>query len=161
MYQIAHSKYDSGKYKLECDECKRLVHDGCNFLPIYQLQLFLSQGYRKFIYCKCVEIPTCLHTISLNQDKSKQNLREELRKQAEQLDKNKKELTRLDKHKENEAQLKTFIKKLEGELREQEERFTEVGNTDYDALTKTEGLMKTQMEQIGENLMEILLNELQ
>ena len=124
------SKYDSDKYKLECDECKRLVHDGCNFFPIYQLQLFLSKGYRKFICCKCVEIPSCLHTISLNQDKSKQNLREELRKQAEQLDKNKKELTSLDKHKENKAQLKTFIKKLEGELRKQEERFTEVGNTD-------------------------------
>ena len=136
MYQIAHQlTANKTATKLECDECKRLVRDGCNFLPIYQLQLFLSKGYRKLICCKCVEIPSGLHIISLNQDKSKQNLREELRKQAERLDKSKKELTRLDKHKENEAQLKTFIKKLEGELREQEERFTEVGNTDYDALT--------------------------
>ena len=36
----------------------------------------------------------------------------------------------------NEAHLKTAIKKLEGELREQEERFTEVGNPDYYVFTK-------------------------
>ena len=78
--------------------------------------------------CKCVEIPSYLHAIPLNQ---------------------------------NEAHLKTVIKKLDGELREQEERFTEVGNPDYDALTKIEGSMKRQMEQLGENLMKNLLNELQ
>ena len=35
----------------------------------------------------------------------------------------------------NEAHLKTAIKKLEGELREQEERFTAVGNPDYYVFT--------------------------
>ena len=130
-------------------------------LRMYQLQLFLTKGYPKFICCKCVEIPSYPHAISLNQDKSEENkLHEELRKQTEQLDKNRKELTR-HKHKENEAHLKTVIKKLEGESREQEERFTEVGNPDYEALTKVEGLMKKQMEQFGENLMKNLLNELQ
>ena len=119
---------NNDKYKLECAECKRLVHYGCTSLPTYQLQLFLTKGYRKFICCKCVEIPSYLHTTSLNQDKSEQNkLHEEHRKQAEQLDKDKKELIRLDKHKESEAHLKTVIKTLERELREQEERFTEVG----------------------------------
>ena len=64
----------------------------------------------------CVEIPSYLHALFLNQDKSEQNkLREE------QLDKNKKELTRLDKPKENEGHLKTVIKKLEGEPKEQKE----------------------------------------
>ena len=91
-------KYDSDKYKLECAECKRLVHYGCTSLPTYQLQLFLAKCYGKFICCKCVEIPSYLHAISLNQDKCEQNkLCEELRKQADQLHKNKKELTRLDK----------------------------------------------------------------
>ena len=52
----------------------------------------------------------------------------------------------LDKHKENKAHLKFVIKKLEGELREQEERFPEVGNPDYDAVTKIEGSMKKQMK---------------
>ena len=66
-------------------------------------------GYRKFISCKCVEIPSYLHVISLNRHK---------------------------------AYLKTVIKNLEGELREKEERFTEVGNPDYDAFTKIEGSMK-------------------
>ena len=75
-------KYDSDKYKLESSECKRLVHYGCTSLPTYQLQLFLTKGYRKFI-CY-VEIPSYLHVISLNQDKSEQTmLREELHKQAE------------------------------------------------------------------------------
>ena len=37
----------------------------------------------------------------------------------------------------------------------------EVGNPDYNALTKTEGSMKKQMEQLGENLIKNLLNELQ
>ena len=82
---------------------------------------------------------------------------------------------------QNKAHLKTFIKKLEGELREQEERFTEVGvikklegelkdqeerftevgNPDYDTFTKTEGSMKKPMEHLGEKLMKNLLTELQ
>ena len=45
----------------------------------------------------------------------------------------------------NEAHLKTVIKKLEAELREQEERFTEIGNPDYAALTKIEESMKKQI----------------
>ena len=120
--------YDNDKYQVECAKCKRLVHYGCTFLPIYQLQLFLRKGYRKFICRKCVEIPSYLHASSLNQ---------------------------------NEAHLKTVIEKLEGELREQEERFTEVGNPDYDAFATIEGLMKIHMEQLGENLKKNLLNELQ
>ena len=43
--------------------------------------------------------------------------------------------------KQNEAHLKTVIKKLE-ELREQEEKFTEVGNPDYKEFHKIEGSMK-------------------
>ena len=112
-------KYDNNKYKLECAECKRLVHYGCTSLPTYQLQLFLTKGHRKFICCKCVEIPSYLHAISSNQ---------------------------------NEAHLKTVIKKLERELKEQEERFTEVGNPNFDAFTKIEGSMKKHMEQFGKTL---------
>ena len=62
---------------------------------------------------------------------------------------------------QNEAHLKIAIKKLEGELRKQEERFTKVDNPDYDGFTKTEGSMKKHMEQFGESLMKNLLNELQ
>ena len=54
-------KYDNDKYKLECAECKRLVHYGCTSFPTYQLQLFLTKGCRKFICCKCVELPSYLH----------------------------------------------------------------------------------------------------
>ena len=121
-------KYDNDKYKLEYAECKRLVQYSSTCLPTYQLQLLLTKGYRKFICCKCIEIPSYLHDISLNQ---------------------------------NEAHLKTVIKKLEGELKEQKERFTEVSNPDYDAFTKTERSAKKHMEKLGENLMKNLLNELQ
>ena len=121
-------KCDNDKYKWECAKCKRLVHYGRTSLPTYQLQLFFTKCYRKFIGCQCVEIPSYLHTISLNQNK---------------------------------AHLKTVIKKLEGELREQEEISTEVGNPDYDAFTKIEGSMKKHMEEFGENLMKNLLNKLQ
>ena len=97
-------------------------------LPTSTITSTLTKGYWKFICFKCVEIPSYIHAISLNQ---------------------------------NEAHLKTVIKKLEGELREQEERFTEVGNPDYDAFTKIEGSMKKYMEQLDENLSKNLLNELQ
>ena len=50
---------------------------------------------------------------------------------------------------------------MEGELREQEERFTKVGNPDYGAFPKIEGSMKKYMEQLDENLSKNLLNELQ
>ena len=63
--------------------------------------------------------------------------------------------------KSNEAHLKTVIKKLEGELREEEKRFTEVGNPDHDAFTIIEGSMKKRMKKLGENVMKNLLNELQ
>ena len=53
-----------------------------------------------------------------------------------------------------------YFKNLEGELKEQEERFTDVSNPDYDAFTKIEGSIKKQMERIGENLMKNLLIEL-
>ena len=53
-----------------------------------------------------------------------------------------------------------YFKNLEGELKEQEERFTDVSNPDYDAFTKIERSIKKQMEQIGENLMKNLLIEL-
>ena len=62
---------------------------------------------------------------------------------------------------QNEAHHKAVTKKLDWELREQEERFTEVSNPDYDAFTKTEGSMKKHREQLGKKLMKNLLNELQ
>ena len=44
-------KYHNNKHKLECTKCKRLVHYGCTSVPTYQLQLFLTKGYRKFMCC--------------------------------------------------------------------------------------------------------------
>ena len=99
-----------------------------NFEKMYSCSRAFTKDYRKLICCKCVEILSYLHAISLNQ---------------------------------NEAHLKTVIKKLEGELREQEERFTKVGNPYNDAFTKIEGSKKKHMEQFEENLTKSLLNKLQ
>ena len=51
---------DDDKYKLECAECKLLVHYRCTQLPLYQIQLFLTKGCRKYICLNCVEVPTYL-----------------------------------------------------------------------------------------------------
>ena len=64
--KTANCKYDNDKYKLECFECKRLIHHGCTSPPTYQLQLLLTKRYLKSICYKCVEIPSNLHDISLN-----------------------------------------------------------------------------------------------
>ena len=54
---------DNDKYKLECTECtecKRLVHYRCAQLPFYQIQLFLTKCYHKFLCLNCVEVPNYL-----------------------------------------------------------------------------------------------------
>ena len=45
---------DGDQYKVECKDCQRLVHYKCTHLPLYQLQLFLTTGYRKFVCINCV-----------------------------------------------------------------------------------------------------------
>ena len=96
-------------------------------------------------------------------------LLEEQRKKTEQQKKKTKKWIRLqseqsyylNKDEENEACLKIVIEKLKGELKEQQERFTEARKPDYNALTKMNGLMKKKMGKIGENLVKNLLNEFQ
>ena len=62
--------------------------------------------------------------------------------------------------KENEAQLKNAIVNQQKELKDQEEKFMEAGNPDFDAITKLEDTMKTKLDQIGTSLKEFLLKEL-
>ena len=47
---------DDDKYKLECSKCNRYVHYDCTQLPLFQIQLFLTTGYRKFICANCIVI---------------------------------------------------------------------------------------------------------
>ena len=85
-------KDDNNKYQLECAG----KQETCTSPPSYQLQLFLTKGYQKFICCKYVEIASYLHAITFNQDKSEKNkLLEELGTQAKKVKKNKVEITRL------------------------------------------------------------------
>ena len=199
---------DEDLYKLECAECKRLVHYICTQLPVFQIHLFLTKGYRKFVCANCVDVPQYLldivpkdedeapipsHTKTMAEltaalkhnaqesDKHKisnialtniQNqLREELSKQVELSKNGREELTRLQTEiteyenslnlsKENEAQLKNAIVNQQKELKDQEEKFMEAGNPDFDAITKLEDTMKTKLDQIGTSLKEFLLKEL-
>ena len=50
---------------------------------------------------------------------------------------------------------------MEGQLKEQEEKFTEAGNQYYNWLTNMQGSVKKKKEQIGEIPMKNLLNEIQ
>ena len=50
---------------------------------------------------------------------------------------------------------------MEGQLKEQEEKFTEAGNQYYNVLTNMQGSVKKKKEQIGEIPMKNLLNEIQ
>ena len=52
---------DEDQYKLKCNNCQRLVHYKCTELPLYQLNQFLTRGYRNFICVNCV--PEHLHDI--------------------------------------------------------------------------------------------------
>ena len=54
---------DEDRYKVECGECKRFVHYRCTQLPLYQIQLFLTKGYRIFVCVNCVDIPKYLSDI--------------------------------------------------------------------------------------------------
>ena len=51
---------DDDQYKLECAECKRHVHYRCTRLPDYQIQLFLTKKYRKYVCENCIEVPEYL-----------------------------------------------------------------------------------------------------
>ena len=48
---------------MEIKICQRLVHYKCTHLPLYQLQLFLTTGYRKFVCINCVNIPKYLEEL--------------------------------------------------------------------------------------------------
>ena len=55
---------DDDQYKLECNECHRLVHYRCTHLPLYQLSLFLTKGYRRFTCENCVVVPKYIQEMS-------------------------------------------------------------------------------------------------
>ena len=85
---------DEDQYKLECVECKRLVHYMCTDLPLYQLQLLLTKNYRKFVCVNCVEVPDYLTKITPNLQIPASAIRSELESQIETSIKNKEEITK-------------------------------------------------------------------
>ena len=47
---------DEDKWKLECKQCKRLVHFQCTRLPLYQIDYFMIKGNRKYVCETCTKI---------------------------------------------------------------------------------------------------------
>ena len=196
---------DDDQYKLECKECRRLVHYRCTELPLYQIERFLTKGYSRFICISCVSVSEYLKDIvpnsplpeqinvstmttltnapKLTTEKNENHKLENLalvnnQKQVisdldDQIDATKhfkEEVTKLKSeiqqyenslkdHEEVEANLNAIIVTQKTELREQEEKFHEVGNPDYDALTILEGLVNTKLEAVGRTLKESILKE--
>ena len=197
---------DDDKYKLECAECKLLVHYRCTQLPLYQIQLFLTKGYRKYICLNCVEVPTYLldtlselhivETTSSSHKKTMAELTTALKQSAEENEtcklnnlaltnkrnnvcamlaeqansskRKEEELNQLqleiEEHEtsmksfeDKEAKLRTVIENQRNEMRDQQEKFNEVGNPDYDTMTKLENLMNKKIENIGESIKQSLL----
>ena len=54
-------------YKPECSQCERCFHYQCTGLPVYQIQHFMTRGYRKFVCKKCTAIPDYLKELFDNE----------------------------------------------------------------------------------------------
>ena len=67
---------------LTCGKCKTKWQYSCTGLPPYQIALFLSSGYRKFVCERCANVPEELKfqctKLFLNTNKETQKLRNEL-----------------------------------------------------------------------------------
>ena len=186
---------DDDKFKLECAECHRLVHYKCTILPTYQLQLFLTKGYRKYNCVNCVQIPKYLEelipsppmcqaktmaeiTTALNET-SEESVENKVKNQAltnknsqlcRETESLKEDLIQLKAenrdyenslsvYEDNEKKLKSIIKNKEKELKEQQDKFDEAGNPDYEAVVQLESVMKRNLEQVGDSIKESLLME--
>ena len=81
------------KYKVECKDCQRLFHYKCSQLPLYQLQLFLTTGYHKFVCINCVNVPKYLEDMvpaqSPSQTKTMAELTIALKKTSKEIDNHK------------------------------------------------------------------------
>ena len=84
---------DKDQYKLECKRCHRFVHYKCTKLPLYQITLFVTKGYQRYICVNCVDIPDYLidatpttSTSSANDTEAVNKLYAALKKKEEEND---------------------------------------------------------------------------
>ena len=82
---------DEDIYKMKCNECQRLVHYKCTSLPTYQLQQFLTKGYRNFVCVNCVEVPEYLLQIAPSEQRPASCLAKIITELTEKLQKQSKE----------------------------------------------------------------------
>ena len=64
-------------------------------------------------------------------------------------------------HEEIEANLKTIIQNKKNELIEQEEKFMQLGNPDYDATVKIEEVVKKKLDKVGKSIEETQLKRVE
>ena len=112
---------------LKCSKCNQYIHYQCTRLPTYQLSLFLTKNYRNFQCEKCVVVPKSL------QESHKE--------------------TNFERFRTNEKILKETIKRLQAEMEEQEEKFNQAGNPDYDYNTNLERFIKNKLDLFKDSLL--------
>ena len=76
---------DDDQYKLECRQCKRLVHYKCTRLPHYQIQQFMTNGYRKYVCENCTEVQPYLSEVFVNLERLPETEGVEVQKMEEEL----------------------------------------------------------------------------
>ena len=158
---------DGDQYKVECKDCQRLVHYKRTQLPLYQLQLFLTTGYRKFVCINCVDIPKYLEDMvpaqSPSQTKTMAELTIALKETSKEIDNHKvanqalantnlhlrtqlethiEEIAQLqDDNKEHEKSVDSYESKINEQHQEivaQQEKFNQARNPDYESVLKLE-----------------------
>ena len=113
---------------IECINCGREVHIKCTRLPLYQLSLFLGKNYRKYKCESCVVVPDNI-----------KNMFKEIS--------NGENASMIET-----AELRVKVSELEKEIKEQERKFNEAGNPDYDFQTKIENTIADNFKHIEEKL---------
>lgn len=123
---------ENGKEEtLECQVCHRHVHFKCTMLPKYQLTLFVTTRQR-YTCESCVTIPE--YIINANTYVNDENFGGDTQ------------------------ELKKKIECLEEELKDQEEKFDQAGNPEYDYLIRLERYIKSKLEDFGESLLKEVIS---
>ena len=116
---------------LECQVCHRHVHFGCTLLPKYQLTLFITTRQR-YTCETSVTIPEYIMNAETYTNST-----------------------------EDTQELQKKIDFLQEELKEQEEKFDQAGNPEYDYLVRLERYIKSKLEHFGESLMKEVISNRQ
>ena len=209
---------EADEFMIECNRCKYAIHFACTRLPAYQLSMFMTKGYKRYICESCYgqvdqyytdnccddvegmarekQLLTEIERLTTKaQSLEEENSRTENRLKAQGkilvslraqvsaspkkandtlITENKMLVAKIAEMQEeiaaysqsfrdyetNEATLKSKIRDSETILVEQQKKFDEAGNPDFDNIVKLEELMKKEIIQMGQSIKESLVKEI-